>query len=294
MNKPLLLLIGTGAALGLNFPLGKLALQAGIEPLLWAAFISLGAGLALLIVTLARSGRPVLSRAFLTFALVSGLLSYVVPNGLTFTVIPRIGSGLAAIMFALSPVFTAALSVVLNVRPPNRMGLAGIAAGFVGALMIVFAQNREIAFSDAIWLFMALLIPLFLAAGNLYRTMGWPEGAAPESLAASTNLAAVPILLGLETLIAGRVDTLPLFNVPLLAFAQLVVSIAMFLMFFRLQQLGGPTYLSQIGYVAAAVGVFIGVAWLGETYPPGVWTGAAVVLAGIALSTLAQARTHTN
>jgi len=53
---------------------------------------------------------------------------------------------------------------------------------------------------------------------------------------------------------------------------------------------GGPTYLSQIGYVAAAVGVAVGLSFLGEHYPPLVWVGIAVVAAGIGLTTLAQAR----
>ena len=47
MNRPLLLLIGTGAALGLNFPIGKMAMAAGVNPAIWAAVISLGAGLAM-------------------------------------------------------------------------------------------------------------------------------------------------------------------------------------------------------------------------------------------------------
>ena len=57
-----------------------------------------------------------------------------------------------------------------------------------------------------------------------------------------------------------------------------------------LQQIGGPTYLSQIGYVAAAVGVVISVTFLGETYPLAVWLGAGVIAMGIALSTYAQFR----
>jgi drug/metabolite transporter (DMT)-like permease len=289
MNKPLLLLIGTGTALGLNFPLGKLALQAGVSPIVWAALISLGAGLALLVVTLVKSGPPLPDRRFWIFAAISGFLSYVVPNGLTFMVIPKIGSGLAAIMFALSPVFTAALSIVLKVRPPNRLGQLGIAIGFIGALMIVIAKNNVLQAGESIWLLAALLIPVFLAIGNIYRSLAWPAEASPESLAASTNLAAVPILLALSLMITGQVDLAPFSLVPFLAIAQVIVSTAMFLMFFRLQQAGGPTYLSQIGYVAAAVGVLIGVIWLGETYPLGVWAGAALVLAGIAFSTLGQA-----
>ena len=76
----------------------------------------------------------------------------------------------------------------------------------------------------------------------------------------------------------------PTFVIP----AQLAVSTVMFLMFFRLQQIVGPTYLSQIGYVAAPVGVVIGVAYFGETYPTTVWIGAGVIAAGIALSTWAN------
>ena len=45
MNRPLFLLLGTGAALGLNFPIGKMAMAAGVTPALWAAVISAGAGL---------------------------------------------------------------------------------------------------------------------------------------------------------------------------------------------------------------------------------------------------------
>jgi hypothetical protein len=46
MNRPLVLLLVTGLAFGCNFPLGKLAVAAGVNPALWAAVICLGAGIA--------------------------------------------------------------------------------------------------------------------------------------------------------------------------------------------------------------------------------------------------------
>ncbi len=137
---------------------------------------------------------------------------------------------------------------------------------------------------------MALLIPLFLAAGNVYRTMAWPKHAAPRTLAATTNLAAVLPLLVLAIWHAGGLPLATLAAQPILIIAQLAVSTIMFLTFFRLQQVGGPTYLSQIGYVAAAVGLLIGVAFLGERYPVTVWIGAAIIASGIGLSTFGQMR----
>jgi drug/metabolite transporter (DMT)-like permease len=284
------LLLGTGTALGLNFPLGKFATAAGVTPALWAATISLGAGLAMLAAARYLDRGRAKAKGIATFAIVSGLVSYVAPNFLTFSAIPHIGSGLAAIRFALSPLATASLSLMLRVRPPSAVGVLGIGVGFAGALVIIFSRNLDYSAAASSWLFLSLLIPAFFAAGNIYRTLAWPEGASPIGLAWATNLAAVPPLLAATVLTTGSFDLAPLAAVPGLVIAQLVVSTTMFLMFFRLQQMGGPTYLSQIGYVAAAVGAGVGVTLLGETYPPAVWFGAGIVATGIVLTTLAHAR----
>ena len=285
-NRPLLLLLGTGAALGCNFPLGKLAAAQGINPALWAAVISGGAGLIMLLVSRLAEETSTAAPA-LRFALVSGFISYVVPNFLTFAAIPHLGSGLVAVMFALSPVVTALLSIVLKVRPPSMLGLAGIGVGLVGAIAIIVARNSGLGEGQSTWLLLAALVPVSLGLGNVYRTLAWPRGAGPIRLAALTNLAAAGPLLALAWALNG-LDLPALLAVPGLVGLQLLASSLMFLMFFRLQQEGGPTYLSQIGYVAAAVGAGIGVGLLGESYPASVWVGVAVVAAGIGLSTLAQ------
>ena len=292
MNRPLFLLIGTGTMLGLNFPIGKLALTSGVDPALWAAVISLGAGLAMLaITTIFERDRKTLN-SILKFATVSGFLSYVMPNFLTFAVIPKIGTGMTAIMFALSPVVTALLSIIFRIRPPNKFGMIGIALGLAGAVVIIFGRNSGIKAGASIWLFAALLIPIFLGLGNVYRTSAWPDGASPRQLASYTNLAAVPFLVAIALLLNGSLDLQALSKIPELIVLQLIVSTTMFLMFFKLQQIGGPTYLSQIGYVAAAVGLLIGVTLLGESYAISVWLGAGVVAMGVIFSTLAQASQH--
>jgi drug/metabolite transporter (DMT)-like permease len=286
LGRPLPLLIITGIAFGCNFPFGKLAVQAGVSPALWGAVMCLGAGLAVLAAAvLFERGRAV--PGIYRYAAVSGLISNVIPLFLTFAAIPHIGAGLTAILVATSPVTTALLSMLLKVRPPNRLGLAGIAAGLAGAVLIIIARNQGFSAGESRWLLLAALIPVFLGAGNVYRTAGWPRGAGPMRLGAMINLAAVlPLLLVAWAL--GGIDPAPLAGIPWLVAAQLAASTVMYLTFFRLQAVGGPTYLSQIGYVAAAMSVGIGIAFLGERYPPMVWAGVAVVALGIALTTLAQ------
>ena len=288
MNRPLWLLLGTGVALGLNFPLGKLAVAGGVTPALWAAWICLAAGLSLALITILSEARPSSPKGLWRFSFISGFVSFVMPNLLTYTVIPKIGSGLAGMMFALSPLVTAILSWVMGVRPPSRWGFVGIGLGLVGVGVIIFAKDPNAASGISLWLVLALAIPLFLGLGNVYRTHAWPKGASPRLLAGLTNLAAVPFLLVIGLIINGKTDFVPLLALPWLMLLQLIVSTLMFLMFFRLQQIGGPTYLSQIGYVAAAVGLVVGVFYFGEVYPLAVWIGAGIVAIGIAISTLAQ------
>ena len=288
MNKPLPLLLITGIAFGCNFPLAKLGVAAGVNPALWALLICLGTGLVMLVVAAVFETSPA-GPGLLRYAAISGLISNVIPLFLTFAAIPHIGSSLASIMVATSPVMTALLSMLLKVRPPSVLGLAGIALGLAGALAIIIARNASFTAGQSLWLFLAALIPVSLGFGNVYRTMAWPKGAGPMRLAAIVNLGAVPPLALIGYLWNGF-DVAPLFDVPFAVAAQLVSATIMYLTFFRLQAVGGPTYLSQIGYVGAIVGVGIGVTLLGETYPAMVWAGVAVVAVGIGLSTLAQIR----
>src|SRR5207244_1773207 len=153
-----LLLLGTGAALGFYFPLGKLAAAAGIGPALWGAVIGFGAGTAMLLFSRALEG-PGESSA-LRFATISGFISNVIPQFLTFLVIPHIGSGLASVMFALSPVVTALASILFRVRPPSGLGLMGIGLGLAGALVIIFNRNAGFAGGPGMWLGLSILIPL--------------------------------------------------------------------------------------------------------------------------------------
>jgi drug/metabolite transporter (DMT)-like permease len=151
--------------------------------------------------------------------------------------------------------------------------------------MIALARG-SIGVGGGHWLYLAFLIPVSLACGNVFRTARWPAGMNPIRMAAGTTLSAGIILLLLTLVVPGPQGLASLRDVPLLATAQVLTSLLQFLFFFRLQWVGGPTYLSQIGYVAAAVGLAAGVLILGESYPPLVWAGAAAIAVGIVASNL--------
>jgi drug/metabolite transporter (DMT)-like permease len=293
MREAALLLVGCGIFLGATFPLQKTAAQAGVPPASWVLAMTFGASLFLLARAVIAGKRPEMTRAHLTYYGIAALISFVIPNLLVFIAIPKIGAGLTAVMFALSPIMTLLLASIVNRRLPDAAGAAGLGLGLAGALVIIaFRGEGAPGQSTALgWLALGLLIPAFLACGNIYRSLKWPAGADPLALAAATNLAAAAMLFAAVFAAGEGWDGLRLVaSVPALIGAQVVATAIMLSMFFRLQQVGGPVYLSQIGYVAAAVGLVSGTLVLGERYPPATWAGALVVVAGVALVTWSQAR----
>jgi drug/metabolite transporter (DMT)-like permease len=287
-NSALGLLIVTGGLLGLTLPFGKMATQAGVPGMLWAFVVSCGAGGVLLLVLLLRRQLFPLTAHRLRYFAITAAISYAFPNFLLFSAIPHLGAGYTGIMYTLSPVITLVLSLLLGVRRPNLLGIAGIAVGFIGALLVALTRGEAGRPADIFWVVIGLLIPVSLAAGNIYRTYDWPKETGPIELAVGSHLAAAAMLL-VALLATGNGGAFALLSgMPLLVVAQIASAAAMFAFFFRLQAVGGPVYLSQIGYVAAAIGLIAGVLFLGEQYRLLTWMGAAIIVAGVVMTTKAQ------
>lgn len=287
--EPLVLLILTGGLIGATFPLGKLAGEAGIAPVVWSFLIAIGSALTLSIMLALRRRWLSFDAHSLRFYIVGGVVSYAAPNFLVFTVIPHLGAGFTSILFTLSPIVTLVLATIMRTRQPTKLGIFGIGIGFGGALLIVLSKGQIGRPAEPIWLAVSLLIPLTLAIGNVYRTLDWPPNSEGLALAVGTNGAAAIALAGLSLVGVGNLPLGPAIASPGLVAAQIAISALMFSFFFRLQRIGGPIYLSQIGYVAAAVGLAAG-SLLGEKYGLATWLGALIVAVGVALTTVAQSK----
>ena len=287
-SSPLLLLLATGLLLGVSLPLTRMAAQAGLPGIFWPFVISLGPVLVLgtgLAVTGALR-RPDAHRMRYFFG--TTLVSNLIPNLLIFAVIPKVGAGYAGIMFTLSPVLTLTLSLLTGVRRPNWLGMTGIGLGFAGALLVALSRGGLGEPAPLAYVLAALCIPVSLAIGNIYRTMDWPPGAGPIELAVGSHSAGLAALFALSFAAGGGSWATAAASAPGLILAQIVASAAMFAVFFRLQAVGGPVYLSQIGYVAAAVGLAAGTVLFGEQYSVSTWIGAALIVAGVVATTKAQ------
>ena len=283
-NNPAALLLMAGALLGFNFPLRKVAGEAGISAMTWAIMISLGASLTLFPLLALKRRLKIPSGRVRRYVVISGLVSFVGPNLLLFEAIPHVGAGYAGLMFALSPVFTLTLATLIRLEKTNRKDFIGIGLGLTGAIVVSITRGMSHDSPSLLWLLASLGIPLLLACGNIYRTLDWPDAISPDVLAFWNHAFAMMVFLGLSLAFKDPLTIKQLAHVPWTATAQWVVAGMMFPIFFRLQLKGGPVLLSQSGYVAAEVGLILATLLLDERYAPLTWAGAVVIAMGIAVT----------
>lgn len=289
---PLISLLAGGGLLGISTNLAKLAGNTELSPLAFLAWSITGAACILMTVAALRRDLPPLNARSLEYYAVSALVGVAGSNLIFFSAIPHVGAGFVALIISLPPLLTYVGALAFKMERFQILRAAGVVAALAGAGVLAI-RKFSTPDADGFWVLLALMGPVLLAAGNIYRTLRWPPGVSADALAPGMLVAAAVMLLATGLLptytLAVPVNSSPL---PALLIAiQAFVFAGMFLMLFILQKTGGPVLLSLLGSVGAVVGVPIAIFLQGEAPPEGLFLGATLIAAGIAMVTLGKAKT---
>ncbi|WP_086805067.1 DMT family transporter [Streptomyces caniscabiei] len=194
-------------------------------------------------------------------------------------------STLAGICNATSPLWGMALSLVaLSEDRPTRVRVAGLGLGFLGVLTVLGAWQGFHGL-DATGTAMALLASLSYPVGWIYvrRTLAGTTAShlsltGAQLLLATAQLAVVtPLFTSLPT----NFPILPLLTVS--ALGTLGTGVAMLVQYGLVSEVG-PTTAQMVTYFIPVIATAAGVALLGESLAWSTPVGAAIVLAGAALT----------
>lgn len=216
---------------------------------------------------------------------VAALLLNALPFSLFAYAELTIPSTLAGICNATSPLWGMALSLVaLSEDRPTRVRVAGLGLGFLGVLTVLGAW-QGFAGLDAKGTAMALLASLSYPIGWIYvrRTLAGTSDSnlsltGAQLLLATAQLAFVTPLF---TTLPTSFPVLPLLAV--VALGALGTGVAMLVQYGIVAEVG-PTTAQMVTYFIPVIATAAGVALLGESLAWSTPVGAAIVLAGAALS----------
>ena len=281
-RRHLLMLLVLAAIWGASFMFIKVAVRE-LEPvtLVWLR-ISLAA-IVLVPVALAVLGRrPAIDafrRAWPRLA-VLGIVNSAVP----FTVLSwsetRIDSGLAAILQAVAPLFTALILVRVGSDRVTGWRLFGIVVGFFGVALLVGVHS---AGGDALAALAVVFTGLCYAAGGVYGNQRLRD-VHPLVLGAGSILIAA--LLTAPFGIASLPGSMPGWKETgsVVALGLVGTGVA-YMLFFAILTGAGASRSILVTYLVPAAALAYGVALLGEPLTASAIAGLALILAGVALGT---------
>ena len=287
---PLIYLLAGGALLGLSTNLAKLAGDIQLSALAFLFWSISGAALILLLLAALRRNLPPVNGRTIEYYAISGLLGVAGANLLFFSAIPRVGAGFVALIITLPPLLTYVGALALKIERFQVLRAVGVISALAGAVTLAF---HKLSAPDAnyLWIFLALIGPVLLAIGNIYRTLRWPEGVSSDALAPGMLIAAAVILLGVGCLPGFSLSVPTHRSLPIMLIAlQAAVFAGQFLLLFLLQKSGGPVFLSLLGSVGAVVGVPVAILLQGETAPEGLLLGTLLIGTGIALLNIGKVK----
>lgn len=196
-----------------------------------------------------------------------------------------VGSGVTAAAVAIIPVWAALVSGLFG-SWPRRLEWVGLAIGLVGVLVLVGEGDLQ---ASPVGLVLVLIAPILWAVGSVWGT----RLEMPRPLtAAAAELFSAGVILSLLSLLAGeRLQAVPTAG-SVLALAYLVFfgSIIAYSAYVYLLEHTRPAMATSYAYVNPAVAVLLGVTLGAEVVTGEVFIALPLILAGVALVTLAQRR----
>jgi probable blue pigment (indigoidine) exporter len=284
-RRNLLLLVVLGMIWGSAYPVIRYGIVVGATPIAFAAarYAFSAVGFAA-IAAATRLPRP--NARALGLSAVLGL-PIVGVYGLLLYVGEQTTSGnLAAILIGVTPLLTTLFAMpVLRGESLNRIGYAGLAAGFVGVLVLV-APPSGMPLASSVWgPLLVVGASASFAVGSVLLRARRPEG---ETLwGISVQFAVATIFLVAVVPVLEPRSALPLTGGVLLSLLYLVLfpSVVGYSLYFYLHHHVGPGQANIVAYVNPAAALTIGTLLFAEPFAWWELGGFALILLGLTLVT---------
>ena len=280
----LAVLLCTGIGWGLTISLATFATATGIDPLTIALWSALLGSLILTGVLLLRSKRPPLDREHLQFYLVTGFLGTAFPHTLSFYAAIHLPAGMRAIVFALIPMITLALSISLSLERPSLRRFTGIMLGLL-AMLAMFLPGLQVPLPGQLfWTLVSLAVAVSYALEDVYISVKRPAGLDAATALWGMTIAGSLMLLGAVWL-TGAPLMLPFdaSHAELSIVLMAVVHLGAYAGLLYMLSNAGAVFASQVSYVVTPAAIVWGVVLLDETLSLSIVLAMVLIMCGLTL-----------
>ena len=286
----LLFVVALGAVRGGVPGVSKVVIVSGIDPILYAASISLFGGLLLISVNRVLGWNTPLKKEFMRFSLIGGFVGITIPHIIFFNGIKSVDVGIASAMISGVPIMIYVLSLIFKLEIFTIWRFTGVVFGLMGVSLIAGAEITEEALITASFVGIALILlsTFFYASNVVYISLYLPKNLSRMQAAAWMMIfGSLPIwlyiLISRDLSMISRATQNPAFIFLLLHC--FVSGLAYYLSFYIISNYGAVIY-SLAAYLMVAFGIFVGVITFGESYTTFDMVGIGLIILGVVVVTM--------
>ena len=232
------------------------------------------AGIALVLYAAVLRQRPPLLHKWKRYLLL-GALNAAIPFCLIAAAELSLDASLAAILNAMTPLFTAIISYVWAKDRFTKRKLIGLILGIIGVVVLVGWNPQQMQGRMIISVFLSLGAALFYGIGGVFSLKGF-KGEAPVKLAIGQQLAAGIILLPVAIFFLPHRTPGPDVIFAVLGLALFSTSLG-YVLYFHLITNVGPVKTLSVTFLVPVFGVLWGWLFLHESLPIGTLLGLIII-----------------
>jgi len=219
----------------------------------------------------------------------NGLLAFCLTYGAVYWAEQHISSGLTAVLFATFPLFVAILAhFLLPGEPLTFWKLTGTILGFAG-VAVIFSEDLTLVGGEKAYLAagLALLAPPACAITSV-AIKRWGKAIHPLSISGIPMGITAGVMGAAALAFEGDRDIhLNAVSVGAVSYKKKMGTAVTFSLYYWLLRQVSATGLSLIAYMTPVVAVVVGTQFMDETMTARTWAGSGLVVAGVALASLA-------
>ena len=293
----LLLVITLGAVRGSVPAVSKVVVLSGLDPVLYAATISLIGGFLLLSINLIIGKITPLTMQVIRFSLIGGFVGITIPHIIFFNGIKTVDVGIASAMISGIPIMIYLLSLICKQEIFTFRRFAGVLFGLVGVAIIAGSEitRDSLLTSSVIGVTLILLSTIFYASNVVFIAIHLPKDFSRMQAAAWMMIfGSIPIWFYIIAFQEIELLSQPIQNRSFLfLLLHCCISGVAYYLSFNIISNHGPVIYSLAAYLMVAFGIFIGVFIFGESYTNSDLAGIGLVVLGVLIVTMKRHQTGT-
>ena len=275
----------------------KVVVLSGLDPVLYAASISLTGGFLLLSINLIIGKITPLTMQVIRFSLIGGFVGITIPHIIFFNGIKTVDVGIASAMISGIPIMIYLLSLICKQEIFTFRRFAGVVFGLVGVAIIAGSEitRDSLLSSSIIGVTLILLSTIFYASNVVFIAIHLPKDFSRMQAAAWMMIfGSIPIwfyIIAFQEieLLSEAIQNRSFFFLLL----HCCISGVAYYLSFNIISNHGPVIYSLAAYLMVAFGIFIGVLIFGESYTHSDLAGIGLVVLGVLIVTIKRHQTGT-